>query len=431
VSHEGRPLGGFSLLALGVNGVVGVGIFFVPADLASQAPGLASVAVIGGTALLLAPVALTFAALGGLFPEDGGPIVYARAAFNPTIAFAVGWLAFVSAVASTAAVLSGLVHAVSPSLGVAGEGIERALAVGLGVLLGLVCAAGVALSARVWSALTVLKLVPLGALAAAALLRGAAAPGAAIEAAASAPGGAAEITLKGLAAAALVATFSFQGFEIVPVVAGQARANGRLVERAVLGSLALPAALYVLLQWACVRALPRLAGSGAPLVEAAQIYGGPWLAGLVSAGTSVSALGIAFGMVAMTPRYLSSLARGGALGFGLDQESPRGVPLRALGVTGALVATLVLIGGRGELFALSSVAVLAQYAVSALALLTLSWRGQCGLSRRDGWPAILALIVGLGLASGATRREWAVAAVALLVGGALRAASRRRAEAIR
>jgi amino acid transporter len=446
-SGGARPLGGWSLLALGVNGVVGVGIFFVPADLATQAPGVASVAVIGGTALLLAPVALTFAALGGRFPEDGGPVVYARAAFPPQVAFAVGWLAFVSAVASTSAVLSGLVHALGPSLGLVAaaadpaalgrpagldpalvEGIERAGAVGLGAALGLVCAAGVALSARVWTALTVLKLVPLVALGVAAVLHGfaVAAPDGASRAAVAVAAG---VTARGLAAAALVATFSFQGFEIVPVVAGQARANGRLIERAVLGSLALPALLYVLLQWACVRALPQLAGSPAPLVEAARAYGGPGLAALVSAGTNISALGIAFGMMAMTPRYLSSLAREGTLGFGLDQESPRGVPLRALAVTILFVAALVLAGGRGELFALSSVAVLAQYAVSALALLVLSWKGQNGLTRKDGWPAIPALLVGLGLASGATRREWAVAGAALLIGVVLRLASRGRAGA--
>ncbi|RKG79480.1 APC family permease, partial [Corallococcus exercitus] len=36
-------MGPFQLLALGVNGIVGVGIFFAPAEVAAQAPGLGAV----------------------------------------------------------------------------------------------------------------------------------------------------------------------------------------------------------------------------------------------------------------------------------------------------------------------------------------------------------------------------------------------------
>ena len=59
-----RPVGPLSLLALGVNGIVGVGIFFVPADLARRAPGMGSVCVFAATALALCPVAFCYAALG-------------------------------------------------------------------------------------------------------------------------------------------------------------------------------------------------------------------------------------------------------------------------------------------------------------------------------------------------------------------------------
>src|SRR5688500_3637233 len=119
--HPGplRPVGPVHLLALGVNGIVGVGIFFAPADLAARAPG-SGTAVFALTALALMPVALAFAVLGGRFDEDGGPVVFARDAFGPLAAFVVGWIAYVSAIASAAAVIVGLTTAAGPAVGIEG-----------------------------------------------------------------------------------------------------------------------------------------------------------------------------------------------------------------------------------------------------------------------------------------------------------------------
>ena len=228
-------------------------------------------------------------------------------------------------------------------------------------------------------------------------------------------------------AAGLIATFTYQGFEIVPVLAGQARRPAISVPVATVGSLAIAAVLYVVLQAACVSALPHLASSAAPLVEAAAVYGGPGLAAFVGAGTSLSALGIALGMMAATPFYLAALARVDSLGMGIATVDPRGVASRALFVTWALVTLLIQAGGRGELFALSSIAVLSQYLVTAAALLVLALRRQRGLTARHAALAVPAGIVALALAAGASRREAITAAAALLVGLVMRAVIHRRA----
>jgi len=204
--------------------------------------------------------------------------------------------------------------------------------------------------------------------------------------------------------------FSLQGFEIVPVIAGQARASERTVPAATAGSLLFAIALYCALALACVTALPALASSSAPLADAAGVLGGSFLARLVAAGTSVSALGIAFGMMVTTPRYLSSLAAGEQHLLGLDRTSARGVPLRAVAITTALVAAIVFLGELGELFALSSIAVLMQFGVSAAALQVLAVKRRHGLRPRDRWPVIPTLGVALVLvAFGATLREALVA----------------------
>jgi APA family basic amino acid/polyamine antiporter len=137
----------------------------------------------------------------------------------------------------------------------------------------------------------------------------------------------------------------------------------------------------------------------------------------VAAGTSLSALGICFGMLVTTPRYLSALAEGEGGLLGLDRVDADGVPRRALAVTWLLVAVFVTLGELGELFALSSLGVLMQYGVTAAALLALARRRERGLRPRDAWPAPLTLLVAAALAGfGATLRE-ALVALAVIVAG--------------
>jgi amino acid transporter len=414
-----RPVGALQLLALGLNGIVGVGIFFVPAAVATSAPGLGAVAVFALTGVALLPAALAFATLGRRFDEDGGPVVFARAAFGERVSFLVGWVAYVSALFSASAVIVGLTRATLPALGLAGGPAARVAPAVLVTLLAAVVASGLRLSARIWTGLTALKLLPL------VLLVGAFAV-----AWGRFPAPPAPTPGSGWLRATLVAVFACQGFEIVPVIAGQVRASSRAVPFATVGSLLLALALYVALVLACVTALPALAASPAPLADAAGVLGGAGLAGLVKVGTSVSALGIAFGMMVTSPRYLSSLASGERELFALDRVSAGGVPMRALGVTWVVVAAIVSLGELGELFALSSIAVLMQFGTSALALLVLAARRDRGLRPRQAWPAIPTLAVAAALvASGATVREGLVAAGAVALGFALlRVARPRRGE---
>jgi APA family basic amino acid/polyamine antiporter len=412
-----RPVSALQLLALGLNGIVGVGIFFIPATVAASAPGLGAVLVFVGTGVCLLPAALTFATLGRRFDEDGGPVVFARAAFGDRVSFLVGWVAYVSALFSTAAVTVGLVRATLPALGLEGTLLGRAAPALLVTVFAAVVALGLRLSARVWTTLTVLKLVPLVLLVGAFALawgRYPVPPAPAVDA--------------GWLRAALTAVFACQGFEIVPVIAGQVRASARAVPFATTGSLALAILLYAALVLACASALPALASSPAPLAETAGVLSGAGLRRLVAAGTSVSALGIAFGMMVTTPRYLSALAAGGRELLALDRLSRDGVPVRAVAVTWLVVSVLVSLGDLGELFALSSIAVLMQFGTSALALLALAARRERGLVARDAWPALPTLAVALVLvAAGATAREGLVAAVALLLGLGLLRAARPRA----
>ena len=406
-----------SLLALGINGIVGVGIFFAPAEVAALVPGTTGVMVYVVTAAALLPIAATYATLGGRFDEDGGPYVWARAAFGPNAAFFVGWIAYVSALFSTSTVVSGLARFAGPSVGLSGPTGSRVFVVLCVCTLSAIVATGLRPSAIVWNVVTLVKLTPLLLLA-----------GVSIAVASSLPAAtepSTPATVEGFGRAALVVVFATQGFEIVPVPAGKARRPSLAVPLATVGSLLAAVGLYVVLHLGCVRALPDLSKSAAPLADAAGVYGGSSFSALVALGTNISALGICFGMFAMTPRYLLALGRDDGLGAWVGRETKTGVPRRALWVTAAIVMVFVLSGRLDELFVLSSVTVLTQYAVAAAALGVLSWKRHRGLRRIHWWPAPLALGAIVLIGRAAKWSELVVAAGVLAVGGVLLYARRR------
>src|SRR5260221_1803944 len=225
--------------------------------------------------------------------------------------------------------------------------------------------------------------------------------------------------------AALTVMFAYQGFELVPVLGGQVPSSAKAIPFASVGSLLFSILLYVSLVWACVAALPGLATDATPLASAAGVFGGPGLARVVALGTDFSALGIWFGMMVTTPRYLSALASGQRSLFGFDRLNERGVPMRALIVTWVLVTGFVNAGDLSELFALSSIAVLAQYGGSAAALFVLSRRRERGLVPAHAVLAVPTIALRPVLvAFGATLREGLVALAAGPVGRRLCAAAK-------
>jgi amino acid transporter len=387
-----RTIGPIALIALGLNGVVGVGIYFVPAAVARQVAGSAGAWLYAATALACLPIAMAFARLGRRFDQDGGPYVFAREAFGPRSAFVVGWLAYVSAIFSTSAVLRGLAQSLPWTND---PWSVRLTASAIVLVLTAVVAAGLKVSAWAWTGITVVKLLPLfGLLAVAIVLSPQHAPAPAL---APAPTG-------DLLRGALIVLFALQGFEIVAVPAGHVR-RASSVSLATIVALVGAATLYVGLQLACAKALPNLGASSAPLAEAAGVFGGPRLAKLLSVATSVSALGIGLGMIAMTPRYLSALGRRDGFGAWLGYTNTRGVPTRALAITALIVLSLVQMGSLDELFAMSSIAVLAQYGSTAASLIRLGWRQFKGLGKGDIVLGVLATMTTLLVVSGAHWKE--------------------------
>src|SRR5262245_58569029 len=100
-----RSLSRFDVTCLGLNAIVGSGIFLLPDDLYREMGALSPFAFLL-CAIGLLPVALCYAEAASYGDETGGPYLYARDAFGPRVGFAVVWMCFVNALFSFAAVAS-------------------------------------------------------------------------------------------------------------------------------------------------------------------------------------------------------------------------------------------------------------------------------------------------------------------------------------
>jgi amino acid transporter len=91
---------GFGAIAL--NGMIGAGIFALPAFAIEQA-GLFSPWIYVLCGLLIMLIVLVFARVSSYFSDTGGPVTYAGRAFGPFAGFQAGWLMTLARATSFAA----------------------------------------------------------------------------------------------------------------------------------------------------------------------------------------------------------------------------------------------------------------------------------------------------------------------------------------
>src|SRR5690606_23899743 len=143
--------------------------------------------------------------------------------------------------------------------------------------------------------------------------------------------------------ALFMAMFALQGFEVVPVPAGEAKAPREKAPMAVLTTLFTAALLYVVVQFVLVFSFADLAQpSDAPLADAAVALS-PALGLVVAVGPLISSLGCVSGSALGTPRYLFAVAADGQLPSALAAPHPRfRSPQLAVVTTCALALVQVL-----------------------------------------------------------------------------------------
>jgi len=315
--------------------------------------------------VLAALTGLCYAELAARFPEAAGAPAYVKEAFgSDRLSQLTGLTVAVVLVLSTASIARGSAGYVQAFLALPAPLIGgAAVAIGTAVAcLGVRDSVGLA---------ALMTLVELGGLA----LVVATGAGAAADAWARWP----DLLLpdeaagwSGIVGGAFLAFFAFIGFENMANIAEEAKRAERTLPRAIVISLVLSTAIYVLVTGVAVLAIPHaaLVESAAPLMLV--VAGASWFSAELFAAIALVAIGNGALLELITlSRLLYGMAHRAWLPAGLAAVHPRRhVPVRATLIAGALVGTLTVALPFASLVQLTSAMTLALFALVAAAL----WR---------------------------------------------------------
>lgn len=413
-----RSVGFWGLAAMVLNGIVGAGIFALPAAVAGASGGWAPLIILlVGLAML--PVVLVFARLGQLFDGTGGPILYVEQAFGRAAAFQIGWMQVLSTTASAAANANVLADYAlrwwTPGLAdpVAHAGVV------LGALLlmfaiNLWSASGVA---RALGLVSVSKLLPLAIVILVAL------PTIIADGLSPQPA-----THWSLAQAMLLSAYAFTGFEGALTVAGEARDPRRDLPRAVVLVYLAVTLLYALLVWGYVAAgYAPGATDLAPLSTMAAVLIGGTGAVLMLATATLSIFGNVTNNMLFLSRRLLALEALGGLPAWFGRVSPVGsVPRNAVIFVMAALVALSLSGGFAALAVLSVASRLIVYLGSIAALPAIERQRGARLSPGMAAITVAAAAVCLALIAGSDLTSWISLAIAAAIGVMVYAVTTRR-----
>jgi amino acid transporter len=128
-----RGIRRWDLVALGINFVVGAGIFGLPAKVFSLS-GSASLIAYAICAFAVLLISLCFAEVSSYFTRTGGPYLFATEAFGSFAGFEVGWLRWLAGVSSFAANSNLFVDYLFLLWPAGNSSLTRALVIALAVL---------------------------------------------------------------------------------------------------------------------------------------------------------------------------------------------------------------------------------------------------------------------------------------------------------
>ena len=366
-----RSLSLFDVVSLGINGVVGQGIFFIPALAVSKVGPAALVALVLGAIICLL-ISLCFAEVGSRYKGTGGAYLYAREAFGDFVGFEVGWMTCLVAMTAWAALANGLVtKALIPLMEQQWTMTLSPIMVSILPILIMAILSVINLRGAKWGAtlstiLTVLKLTPI------ALVILVGLPSLQIDPFTPfAPQG-----WSAMGEATLLLLYAYVGFETLVVPAGEMDNPQKTVPLALIIVMSLVALIYISVLAVTIATVEEVAMSKSPVAEASVALLGTFGGGLISYGILCSVFGTNAAAAMVSPRRIFAFAEGGHLPRILAYINPKtGAPSYAIIALFIGAALLSLSGSFEELAVMSVVARFCQYIPTCLATITLRKQG--------------------------------------------------------
>jgi APA family basic amino acid/polyamine antiporter len=370
-------------IALVMGNMIGSGVFLLPASLAPY--GLNSILGWLLSAAGAIALAVVFSRLSRAFPDGGGPYAYTHAAFGPLAAFLVAWGYWINVWVGNAAIATGAVSYLVPFV----PRISADPHVGAGIVVGIlwiltaVNCLGVRAAGWVQGVTTVLKIIPLLAIAAVGLY--------AVKLDSLTINAAVPFSVSAVTASATLTLFALLGLESATIPDGKVDNPERTIPRATMIGTVLTSVIYVVSCSTVLILLPtsQLASSNAPFADVARMFWGGTGAALVALAAAISGFGALNGWILLQGEVPYVMAKDGVFPKVFARTSRRNTPVVALVFGSALVTILVLLNAGDTsvrvftfMVLLATSACLVMYLVCCLALLRLQWLGRLGAARR-------------------------------------------------
>ena len=323
--------------ALVVVTVIGTGVFLKTAIMAQDvgSPMMVLAAWVAAGLLSLAG-ALTYAELGAMLPHAGGEYVYLRHAYGETTAFMFGWMRFAVAGSGSVAILgtgfATFLSAVFPLTTVWAErqftflgqtinwrlGTLQLVAVTVILLFAAINCLAVAFGGKVQSVLTVLKIAGIAIVVGGVFLFS---KGATWDHLAAPAGGGALGGFAAFGTAMLAALWAYDGWNNMPMAAGEVQNPGRNIPRALILGMIVVTVIYCLANLAYFYALPfaevvtssstKYRDALPVATKAAQTFLGDYGGRIVSIAFILSAMGALNGSILANARVPYAMAHDG------------------------------------------------------------------------------------------------------------------------
>lgn len=380
-------LGYLSIVLLGVNAIIGSGIFLLPYE-AMRLMGPASIVVFAFDIVLVATISLCFAEVSSLFSRTGGAYIYAKEAFGDFVGFEIGFIKWVTTIIAWATLTVALVTTLSVVMPCLNNAFYfKALAVGIIIALVVVNLLGVHISKLFNNVVTLAKLLPLVIFAGVGLFfinKDNFTPFVSLGM---------DSFRHSFTAAALAVFYAFTGFESMVVAAGDMHRPKEHLPKAIMCVLGILATIYIGIQCACVGILGGdLASSKAPIADAASVIFGPWGRKFVYVGMLVSIGGTCVAASFISPRVGAALAQDGMLPGFMARESVRKVPAWSILITGFFACFVAASGSFLKLAMISAIASFAQYIPTCLSVLVLRNKYRGDHTFRVPWGPLIPMI---------------------------------------
>ena len=336
-----RTIGLGVATALVIGNMIGSGVFLLPASLAA----FGGISIVGWlfTAVGAFLLALVFARLGRAYPETGGPYAYSRRAFGDFVGFQTAWGYWLAAWIGNAAIaiagVSYLGYFWGPAAGTTTtDHVVQALVAGAAIwVLTLINMRGVRAGGLVQAVTTVLKLVPLLAIAFIGIFWMDTANFGGFNTSGDSFAGA----VTGVAALTL---WAFIGLESATIPAEHVRNPERNIPRATLFGTIGTAVVYVLGTVAVMGIIPAetLGSSAAPFADAAKSIWGGWAGDAVAIGAIVSSFGCLNGWILLQGQMPFAAARDRLFPTGFARLNRYGAPAFGLVVSSLLMTAFMI-----------------------------------------------------------------------------------------